>query len=480
MTMVQLSPHRQAVRDFFERLAPDIDRWRRHSRYYHAELARICRFIVPRGASVLELGCGTGDLLAALEPADGMGVDLSPRMVVRARERHPGLRFEIADAESMHTDRTFDFIVLSDLVGHLEDVQAAFERLRGACHERTRVVITYYNRLWEPLLRLASAVGHRIPLGEQNWLPLQDLQNLLELADFEVIRKGSALLAPKYVPGLSSFFNRLVAKLPFFRRFALVKYLVARPKPSAAEGRPTSLSCSVVIPCRNERGNVAAAIERVPEMGSHTEIIFVDGASTDGTREEIRAQIDAWKGRRDIRLVLQEAPRGKGEATWMGFAAARGDVLMILDADLTVAPEDLPKFYRAIAEGKGEFINGTRLVYPMESQAMRTANLIGNRGFSLIFTWLLEQRITDTLCGTKVLRRRDYETIRANRSFFGDFDPFGDFDLLFGAAKANLKIQELPIRYHDRVYGTTKISRWRHGVLLLKMSAVAFRRLKLS
>jgi glycosyltransferase involved in cell wall biosynthesis len=254
---------------------------------------------------------------------------------------------------------------------------------------------------------------------------------------------------------------------------------VARIKPRETD-RASDLSCSVVIPCRNERGNIAAAVERVPEMGSRTEIIFVDGASTDGTREEIQAQIDKWGGRKEIRFVAQDQPRGKGEATWMGFAAARGDVLMILDADLTVAPEDLPKFFRAIATGKGEFINGTRLVYPMESQAMRTANLIGNKAFSLIFSWLLEQRITDTLCGTKVLRRRDYETIRDNRPFFGDFDPFGDFDLLFGAAKANLKIVELPIRYHDRTYGATKISRWRHGVLLLRMSTVAFRKLKLS
>ncbi len=479
-SVTELSPHKQAVRDLFDRLAPRLDRWRRHSRHYYREIARLCRFVVPPGASVLEMGCGTGDLLASLEPADGLGIDLSPAMVESARAKHPHLRFEVGDAERPQVgDRRFDYIVLSDLLGDLEDVQSMLRRLRALCDDRTRIVITYYNHLWEPLLKLATAIGQRIPRGEQNWLPLADVENLLTLADFEVVRRGRAVLAPKYVPVVSTILNRFVAKLPVARRLGLVEYLVARARFPARADAGGELSCSVVIPCRNERGNVAAAIERVPPMGRHTEILFVDGASTDGTREEIRAQMGAWKGRKDIKLVLQDQPHGKGEATRMGFSAASGDVLMILDADLTVAPEDLPKFFDTIAEGRGEFVNGTRLVYPMAGQAMRTANLIGNKLFSLVFTWLLDQRITDTLCGTKVVRKRDYEKMAASRAYFGDFDPFGDFDLLFGAAKSHLKIVEVPIRYRERTYGTTKIRRWRHGWLLLRMSLVGLRKLKL-
>jgi glycosyltransferase involved in cell wall biosynthesis len=179
-------------------------------------------------------------------------------------------------------------------------------------------------------------------------------------------------------------------------------------------------------------------------------------------------------------LIHQDDGTGKGDAVRKGFAAATGDVLFILDADLTVPPEDLPKFYAAIAEDRGEFINGTRLVYPMEQEAMRFLNMLGNRFFSVAFTYLLGRPIKDTLCGTKVLRKSHYDRIAAGREYFGDFDPFGDFDLLFGAAKTGMKLIEVPVRYRARTYGDTKISRFRHGLLLLRMTALAFRKFKLA
>jgi SAM-dependent methyltransferase len=482
--MPALSPHKRAVQEHFDRLAPETDRWHARSWYYHSELERFCRFVIPPGAAVLELGCGAGDLLAAVEPGTGVGVDLSPRMVERARAKYPHLTWLVADAEALDGlgDRRFDYILLSDLLGHLEDIWTTFQGLRRLCRPETRVVITYYNSLWEPVLNLAERVGQRIPLRLQNWLSLGDIENLLALCDFEVVKSGHRFLVPKHVPLVSGWVNRVVAKLPLIRRLGLVEYVVARSRPPASrpgeDGLSAGLTASVIVPCRDERGNIEAAVARIPDLGSHTEIVFVDGASTDGTPEAIEAQIEAHGTKKDIKLVRQREPRGKGDAVRLGFEAASGDVLFILDADLTVDPEDLPKFYRAIAEGKGELVNGSRLVYPMESQAMRFLNFLGNRVFSALFTWILEQRITDTLCGTKVLRRSDYLRIKANRAFFGDFDPFGDFDLLFGAAKLNLKIMDLPVRYRDRVYGRTKISRFRHGLLLFRMSWVAIRRLK--
>ena len=478
--MPTLSSHKRAVQEHFDRLAPEIERWRRKSWYYHRELERFCRFVIPPGAAVLDLGCGSGDLLAAVEPGDGVGVDLSPRMVEHARAKYPYLTWLVGDAEALDVlgDRRFDYILLSDLLGHLEDVWAMFQGLRRLSRPDTRVVITYYNYLWEPVLNLAERVGQRIPLRLQNWLPLDDIENLLTLCQFEVVKSGHRFLAPKYLPLVSGWVNRVVAKLPLIRRLGLIEYVVARPSVNPADALPAALTTSVIVPCRDERGNIAPAVARIPDMGSHTEIIFVDGASTDGTREAIEAQIEAHGAKKDMKLVRQREPRGKGDAVRLGFEAATGDVLFILDADLTVDPEDLPKFYRAIVEGKGELVNGSRLVYPMEDQAMRFLNFLGNKVFSALFTWVLEQRISDTLCGTKVLRRSDYLRIKANRTFFGDFDPFGDFDLLFGAAKLNLKITELPVRYRDRVYGRTKISRFRHGVLLLRMSWIAIRRLK--
>ena len=477
--MRHLTPHKLAVRAHFDSIVASIERWQGRSRYYQAELQRLCAFMVPPGSSVLELGSGTGDLLASLHPAEGVGIDLSPAMVELAKRRHPELTLMLGDAECPELDRTFDYIVLSDLLGHLEDILEMLRNLRWLVRPDTRVVITYYNYLWEPMLALAERLGQKTPVGMQNWLPLDDIENFLLLADFEVVKKGHRLLLPKQVPVLSYLMNSIVAKLPLIRRLGVIEYVVARPREVPTQVTTAEpLSCSVVIPCRNESGNIAGAVDRIPQMGPHTEIIFVDGASTDGTRERIQEQIDRYKGKKDIRLIAEDTPKGKGHAVRKGFDAAVGDVLMILDADLTVAPEDLPKFYRALVEGKGELINGSRLVYPMERQAMRFLNLLGNKAFGMLFSWTLEGRISDTLCGTKVLRRSDYQRISANRAFFGDFDPFGDFDLLFGAAKLNMKIAELPVRYRERTYGTTKISRFRHGLLLLQMSWVAIRKLK--
>ncbi len=462
------------VREMFDRLAPDIDRWRWRSRYFHANQIAYLRYVVGAGKRVLVLGSGSGDVLNALEPSAGRGVDLSPRCVEVARAKYPHLRFEVGDADALELAGApkFDYIILSDLVGYLEDVQATLEGLRRYCEPCTRVVICYYNVLWQPLLRLGEKLGLKMATPEQSWLSLDDLGNLLELADMQVIKTGRRVLLPKYVPLLSWLFNHL-ANLPGFNLACLSHYVIARLDEPAPE---RAASVSVVIPCRNELGNIEPAIRRMPRFGSAQEILFIDGHSSDGTQDEIRRVIAQYP-QLDIKLLEQQG-KGKGDAVRQAFAAATGDVLMILDADLTVPPEDLPRFHRAITSGKGEFISGCRLVYPMEDEAMQTLNLIANKCFALIFSWLLGQRLKDTLCGTKVLWRKDYEAIARNRAYFGDIDPFGDFDLLFGASKLNLQIAEIPVRYQRRSYGETKISRFRHGWLLLRMAAYGYRKLK--
>jgi SAM-dependent methyltransferase len=449
---------------------------RRH--YYSAELRRLVAGMVMPGSSVLEVGCGLGDLLASLNASRAVGIDISPRMIELARERHPGLEFQVVDVEhDPLPEGPFDVIVLSDVVGHLRDIERALERLWPLTNERTRLIVTYYNFVWEPVLKLAESLGVKTPWPDQNWLSMNDIANLLELSDFEVLRRGTDILVPFDVPVVSALANRVVAKIPGPHALSLVDYFVARPvPPRAPAGNP---SVSVICPCRDERGNIRAAVARTPVMGSATELVFVDGGSTDGTREEILRVIDEYRGPLTLRLVDQGDGVGKGDAVRKGFAAAKNDVLIILDSDLTVPPEDLPKFYRALVTGKGEFINGVRLVYPMESEAMRFLNLLGNKFFGTALSWLMEQPIKDSLCGTKVLYRRDYQRIADNRAYFGDFDPFGDFDLLFGAGRLNLKIVDLPVRYRDRTYGDTKISRFRHGWLLFKMTAFGFKKLRM-
>ncbi|MFO0972721.1 MAG: glycosyltransferase [Phycisphaerae bacterium] len=451
-------------------------RWERRFSHYRALLSRLVRLHVPAGRSVLEIGGGLGDLLASLAPSRGVLVEPRAAIAEAAGARHPELHVLSGDPAAFDlAGETFDYVILANVLGDVRDIQALLAAVRRVCRRDTRLIVAYPNALWEPLLKLATRVGLRRPTGEQNWLSRQDLANLLDLTDFEVVRTSTEVLLPIRVPLLSPLLNRLLVRFWPWYHLGLVQLLIARPIRLPAAKTPR---VSVIVPTRNERGNIAAAVERTPPMGSGTELIFVDGNSTDSTAAEIERQIAAHPGR-DIRLILQGDGRGKGDAVRKGFAAATGDVLMILDADLTVPPEMLPRFVAALVEGRGEFINGTRLVYPMEQDAMRFLNKLGNRFFSIVFTWLLNQPIRDTLCGTKVLSRASYDTIAANRAYFGDFDPFGDFDLLLGAAKANLRIVEIPVRYEARTYGTTNISRFRHGWLLLKMSWFAFCRLKL-
>lgn len=460
-----------------EKLAGERERWIRRSRYFYEEDWRYMRFLVPPGKRVLELGCGTGDLLAQLAPSEGVGVDFSPATIARARAKHPDLRFVVADVERLAASATpagpFDTIVMADTVGSLDDCLETFRSLHRFCRPETRLIVTYYSRLWEPIFRIGQALHLKQSALPQNWLSTRDIANLLHLADFEVIKREWRLLVPYRLLGLGRLFNRYVATLPVIRKLCFRNYIVARPRPAPAA---EPLSVSIVIPCRNERGNIEPAIKRLPRFGRAMEVIFVEGGSSDGTWDEIQRVIAAYPGL-DIKAVKQ-AGKGKGDAVRAGFAAATGDLLMILDADLTMPPEDLPKYYDALAAGKGEFINGSRLVYPMERTAMQLLNRIANHLFSVMFTYLLNQRYTDTLCGTKALARRDYLEIAANRAYFGDFDPFGDFDLIFGASKLNLKTAEIPIRYAARAYGETNISRFRHGWLLLRMVFFAFRKLK--
>lgn len=462
-----------------DKIAAERDEWKRRRRGYHAALERIYRFFVPRGRRVLEVGCSTGDLLAALEPTRGVGIDLSEVAIARAREKYAArheLEFMQADAHDFRLDEKFDYVVLSDVIGYLEDVQVALENLHHVMTPRSRLIINSYNFVWEPILQLATWLGLKQPQPPQSWLSVGDIKNLLELADFEVVHQENFLLLPVSIPFVSAFVNGFLGKLPGLRQLGVAQFIVARPLYRPGREALGKYSVSVIIPARNEAGNIEAAVQRTPEMGAWTELIFVEGHSQDNTWEEMQRVLAAYPQRR-IKILRQDG-KGKKDAVYKGFAHASGDVLMILDADLTMPPENLPKFYRALVENHGEYINGCRLVYPMEKQAMRFLNLLGNKFFSWAFTYLLGQRYKDTLCGTKVLWRADWERILEDHGYFGDFDPFGDFDIIFGAAKLGLKTVEIPIRYRERTYGTTQISRFRHGWLLLKMTWVGFIKFK--
>ncbi len=449
---------------------------RRHKKYrsaYEKRLFQVYQFLVEPGRKVLELGCGEASLLAALRPSVGVGVDFNEKHLETARKKNPQFTFLNAAIDEITINETFDVIILSDIVNDLWNIQEVLRRCRAMSHRGTRIIINCFNRVWQPLLTLVRSFGLARPVAVQNWVTPEDMENLLRLAGFEVIRSWGEILWPLWTPLLGAFLNSYLVKIWPFNLVALTNFIVARPIFATNSTKPT---VSVIVPARNEAGNIESIIRRVPEMGGGTEIIFVEGHSRDQTYEVIVETLKKYPGRNC--QLFQQIGKGKGDAVRLGFQEATGDILMILDADLTVVPEDLPYFYEGIASGTGEFINGVRLVYPMEKNAMRFANLIANRFFSLAFSYLLGQKIKDTLCGTKVLWRKDYPRFQATRAWFGDFDPFGDFDFIFAAAKLNLRLVDLPIRYRERTYGTTNIQRWRHGVLLLRMVLFAARRIK--
>lgn len=455
----------------WDTVARKRDNWKGWGGFYHRRLNEVYRFLVSPGQRVLEIGCGMGDLLAVLKPAHSVGVDFSAEMIQRGRAKYRSIEFVQADAHDLSAVHgPFDYIIFSDTVNDLWDVQRAFEEIKRLCVPSTRIIINFYSGLWQLPLAIAQSLGLAAPMLPQNWLTHEDIRNMLNLAGFESIRGWQEILWPLPLGGLA---NKFLVRLWPLKEFALANFIIARPQPASIPDEPT---VSIIIPARNEAGNIKAIFERTPRMGRETELVFVEGHSRDDTCAVIEREMAAHP--EVSSRLLRQTGIGKANAVRLGFAEARGEVLMILDADLTVPPEDLPRFYQALRDGTGEFINGVRLVYPMEKEAMQGLNLIGNKLFSLAFTWMLGQPIKDTLCGTKVLWRKDYELIAANRAYFGDFDPFGDYDLIFGAAKLNRKIVDLPIRYRERTYGTTNISRWKHGWLLLRMIWFTARRIK--
>ncbi|MBU0718809.1 MAG: glycosyltransferase [Planctomycetes bacterium] len=448
------------------------------SHYYFKRICRRLATVVEPRSHVLEIGCGNGDLLASLKPACGVGIDLSQQLVNEARQRHREMRFVRMSGEQVHKlGDKFDYVVISQTLDEVYDLQELFRSIQSVCHARTRLVIVHYSRLWQPALRLMEWLRVKKPSPQRNWLPADEISHLLRLSGFETVRMFGLTIAPLPVPGLSGFLNRFVGNLPLVHLLGLNYVIVARPTFPESSTKLDAPSVSIVVPACNEAGHIRPLLQRIPRFAKQQEVIFVEGHSSDHTWQEIQDTVRDYDGPLVVKCLQQDG-KGKGDAVRKGFAAASGNVLMILDADISVPPEELPTFYRALVSKQGEFINGSRMVYMMDDKAMRFLNLLGNKAFGWMFTYLLSQRFRDTLCGTKVLTRQNYERIAANRSYFGDFDPFGDFDLLFGAAKLNLKIVDVPVHYQARAYGDTNISRFSHGWMLLRMCLLAARKLK--
>ncbi len=468
---------RLALREYRQKYHPQLAVSHKKNRYYHDTIHALIAHQVLPGSSVLEIGCGGGDLLAALSPTLGVGLDIDSVAVETARSRYPHFTFHetaVEDLGALNLPQ-FDYVICNGVLQEIYDLHTVLHAIRQVCHDRTRIIFCTCSRLWTPILRAAEMLGRKFTTPDESWLPRDELENLLVQGGMQVVRQTPAVIAPLGVPFLSNFLNRWVAPLPGLRHLDLSLLTIARPLDHSPPPRMPA-SVSVVVPLRNESGNIASLLGRIPMMADVQELIFVEGNSTDDTWEVVQQAVKAYDGPMKL-MAIKQTGRGKGDAVRLGFSRATGEILVILDGDLSVPPEELPRFVQAVHQNRCEFANGSRLVYPMEDQAMQFLNMIANKSFGMLFTYLLGQRLRDTLCGTKVLRRSDYLRIAANREYFGDFDPFGDFDLLFGAARLNLKIMDIPVHYKQRTYGQTNISRFRHGLLLFKMCGVAAKKM---
>ncbi len=459
------------IKAHFESIADRYDYWKAKNSYYHDTLKAFYASHIKRNARVIEFACGTGGIIGVMPGRERVGLDISHGMIARARRKFPAVTFHVHDAEEpLPGANDFDVAILADVVDHITDVLKLYQAVNASLRLGGRMCLSTINPLWDPIFAVAERLDLKMPEGPHNFLPNRDLINMLQLTGFRLVRSGAKMLVPRRIPLLSDPINRVAEALPIVNRLCAIQTLVAEKVHDFTLDARRNLTVSVVIPCHNEEGNVAECARRTPDMGAGTEILFVNDGSTDGTADAVR---EVMKADPRVRLITCRKNRGKGNAVKLGFDRANGDVLMILDADMTVMPEELPLFYKPIADGLCDFANGTRLVYPMEQQAMRFANLLGNFAFSVIMTWLLRQRVSDTLCGTKCLLKADYKYIRMGG------DPWGDFDLLFGAAEENLKILEVPVHYRARTAGQSKMRPLRHAAILLKRCWQGFLRLKL-
>jgi ubiquinone/menaquinone biosynthesis C-methylase UbiE len=455
---------KENVEEHFDEVAKKYDYWKNKNWYYYETIKSFIGRIIPEGASVLEVGCGTGEILASVKPSRGVGIDISSEMTKIAARKFPQYDFIHAPIEELKINEKFDYVIMVDVVDHVYDVMDVFENLFKFCKPTTQIILTTINPWWDPILMLMEKIGAKMPEGPHNFIEKRNLSKMVELLDFSISYSGYMLLFPKYIPVLSFLANSLGTRMWGISKCSAVQYMIIQP--TVKNKTDLGYGCSVIIPCYNEAGNIEEAVKRVPQMGRGTEVVVVNDGSKDKTAEIVRGlQLP------HVTLIDYSPNRGKGNAVKAGFDAAQNEVIMILDADISTPPEELPRFFNPLNQGRCQFVNGTRLVYPMQEQAMRTLNLFGNKLFGMIMSFITQQHLTDTLCGTKALLKSDFK-----RMSWG-LDKWGDFDLLFGAAKIGSKIMEVPVHYKSRKADKSKMNSFRHGLHLLRACFLGFREL---
>ena len=474
--------HLQKIKGHFNLMAKKRENWIKKSKYFHNEDLRVIKEIIPIDSNVLEIGCGNGNLIGNLDVRQSIGIDISDKLIDSAMNKFSRVKFFCSDIISFRkkfiSPTKFDFIIISDTIGYFNDIQKTLESIHDFCKPETRIVISYFSPIWQPILSLAEKIGLKMPDLNPPLFASSDLKNFVEVSGYQTIKLEKKIILPLKLFGIERIVNRFIANLPIINHLCLRQYLICRSLKVIKKNQ--FKSASIIIPCRNEFGNIRAGLKRIESFCKKMEVIFVEGNSSDDTWNEIKKVMkeDEFKKKNFIIRALKQEGSGKKNAVFKGFDNAKYEVLMILDGDLTVKPEELSKFWDKISSGEAEFINGTRLIYPMEDNAMRFLNYIANKIFSYLFSWILGQRYTDTLCGTKIISKKNYLRAKSFTKDLEKLDPFGDFFFIFSSLRLNLKMIEIPVRYKARKYGETQISRFRDGFKLIKMFFITFFKFK--
>jgi SAM-dependent methyltransferase len=435
---------KEKVKSHFTTIAAEYDYWKKKNSYYYSSIKDFFRSNIPTGSRVIEFGCATGEILAHCRPANGLGLDLCADLIERAKAKFPQYGFQVQDVEKFVSDEKFDYCIMADLLDHITDIPAVIGNAYNSLNPGGKLAISTINPLWNPVFALLEKLRLKMPEGPHCFIPNRYLEFFCRMAGFEVISKGSLLFIPVRIPLLSGFLNFIMPRLPLVYRFCWVQTLVVKK----VTRQQKKMSCSVMIPVYNEADNIEECIRRIPALDRDYEILVINDGSQDRTGsilERLTKEIP------QLRVVTFPENRGKAHAVEEGISAAQKEIIIILDADMAVAPEDIELFIEPLEMGLADFVNGTRLIYTMEKKAMDQIRQIANFSLALLFSFCIKSRITDTLCGTKSFFKKDFQGITISE------ERWGDLVLLWSAREKGLNIAEIPVNYYTRKSGESKM-----------------------
>ncbi len=345
-----------------------------------------------------------------------------------------------------------DTVVISDIEHQLNPAKNLLN-LSRIVGDNTKIILLSKNMVWMILIKILKLFFSFSP-KKNNFLPSSYLDNLYSSCNLELIRQEKIIALPINIPFLTKIINRIF-RLPLLNFFCMSNIAILKKKIKNSSNHK-DLKISFIIPCKNEQDNIKVFEQKINENTEPDEYLFGDDNSSDKTSDEIDKLIEKLS---DKKIIKYNGPGiCKSENVYKGIDLSSGDIIVIYDADHTVSFEDIKFSVSIMKKTNVDFINCTRMIYPQKDGAMKFANFIGNTIFASLFSLLFKKKITDTLCGTKIFYKKDWEKIKENTSQWGMKDLWGDFDLLIGAYKNNLKITEVPVTYYERRENETKMT----------------------